>query len=108
MVIGRLIPGFRIVITIVAGAARASFWKFLPSAALSALIWAVIYMAIGWGLGDQYRRVASAVEADPRVGFGIVLAAVVVVGALVAFRLRRRLFRQVRLRKPRGGGEPPS
>ena len=108
VVIGRLIPGFRIVITIVAGAARASFWKFLPSAALSALIWAVIYMGIGWGLGDQYERVASAVEADPRVGFGIVLVAVVVVGALAAFRLRRRLFRQLRLRKSKGNGSPPA
>ena len=108
IVIGRLIPGFRIVITIVAGAARASFWKFLPSAALSALIWAVIYMGIGWGLGDQYERVASVVEADPRVGFGIVLGVVVVVGAFVAFRLRRRLFRQLRRRESREDGSPPA
>jgi len=64
-------------------------------------------MGIGWGLGDQYQRVASAVEADPRVGFGIVLAAVVMVGTLVGFRLRRRLFRRLRRREPEDDGSPP-
>ena len=91
MVIGRLIPGFRIVITIVAGAARASFWTFLPSAALSALIWALIYMGIGWALGKQYEQLEPAIDADPRIGFVILLGALVLAGSVVVFRMRRKL-----------------
>ena len=91
VVIGRLIPGFRIVITIVAGAARASFWVFLPSAAVSALIWALIYMGIGWALGRQYERLEPAIDADPRIGFVMLLGALVLAGSVAAFRMRRKL-----------------
>ena len=96
VVIGRLIPGFRIVITVVAGTARTSFLAFLPSAALSALIWVAIYMGIGWALGDQYKKFSSAINADPRVGLVIVIGAIGLVIALVAFRLRRRIMRRLR------------
>ena len=95
-VIGRLIPGFRIVITVVAGTARTSFLAFLPSAALSALIWVAIYMGIGWALGDQYKKFSSAINADPRVGLVIVIGAIGLVIALVAFRIRRRIMRRLR------------
>ena len=93
VVIGRLIPGFRIVITIVAGAARGSYWLFIPSAALSALIWVLIYMSLGWALGDEYERVAEAVLGDLRVFLGVVLGIIVVVVGLVLIRHRRRIFR---------------
>ena len=96
VVIGRLIPGFRIVITVVAGTARTSFLAFLPSAALSALIWVAIYMGIGWALGDQYKKFSSAINADPRVGLVIVIGAIGLVIALVAFRIRRRIMRRLR------------
>ena len=96
VVIGRLIPGFRIVITVVAGTARTSFLAFLPSAALSALIWVAIYMGIGWALGDQYKKFSSAINADPRVGLVIVIGAIGLVLALVAFRIRRRIMRRLR------------
>lgn len=96
VVIGRLIPGFRIVITVVAGTARTNFLAFLPSAALSALIWVVIYMALGWALGDQYEKFSSAIDTDPRVGFVIVIGAIGIVAAIVAFRLRRRIMMGLR------------
>ncbi len=95
VVFGRLIPGFRIVITVVAGAARASFWKFFVSAALSALIWSLIYMALGWALGEQYERVTTAIGADPRVRIAIVLVVVGLAAGAVGYRLRRRLARRL-------------
>ncbi len=96
VVIGRVIPGFRRVITVVAGTARTNFLAFLPSAALSALIWVVIYMTLGWALGDQYEKFSSVIDADPRVGLVIVIGAIGVVVALVAFRLRRRIMMRLR------------
>ena len=94
VVIGRLIPGFRIVITVVAGVARGNFLVFLPSAALSALIWALIYMSLGWVLGRESQQVVEAVSADPRLGFGIALGVVTIIAALLALRFRRRLVRR--------------
>ena len=99
VVIGRLIPGFRIVITIVAGAARGSFWLFVPSAALSALIWVLIYMSLGWALGDEYERVADAVLGDPRVFLGVVLGIIAMVVVFVLFRRRRRILRGLGVRR---------
>ncbi len=94
IVIGRLIPGFRVVITVVAGVARGNFLVFLPSAAFSALIWALIYMTLGWVLGSESQQVVAAVRADPRLGFGIALGVAALVSALVALRFRRQLFRR--------------
>jgi membrane protein DedA with SNARE-associated domain len=96
VVIGRLIPGFRIVVTVVAGTARTSFLAFLPSAALSALIWVLIYMGLGWALGSQYEKFSSAIDADPRVGLLILVSAIGLVAAIVAFRLRKRLLKRLR------------
>ena len=96
VVIGRLIPGFRIVITVVAGTARTSFLAFLPSAALSALIWVLIYMGLGWALGDHYKKFSSAINADPRVGLLIVFSATGLVATTVAFRLRKRILKRLR------------
>ena len=90
VVIGRLIPGFRIVITVVAGVARGSYPLFAMSAALSALIWAVIFVSLGWAFGDQYERVLEAVRADPRLAAAVVIAigAIIVIAALLWFRRR--------------------
>lgn len=105
VVIGRLIPGLRIVVTIVAGAARASFWVFLPSAALSALIWALTYMGIGWALGKQYERLEPAIDADPRIGFVIFLGALGLAGSVAVFRMRRKLALRLLRRTTKHDGD---
>jgi len=92
IIFGRLIPGFRIVVTLVAGVTRANFWVFLPSAALSALVWSLIYMSLGWGLGGEYERVVNTVRGDPRIGFGVAIGVIAVVAGWLLYRLRGRLF----------------
>ena len=100
VVIGRLIPGFRVLITVVAGVARGNFWLFVPSAAFSALIWSLVFMSLGWALGEEYERVVDAVRGDPRV-YGAIFGGLIllVVVGLVAFRLRRRILRIFSSRK---------
>jgi membrane protein DedA with SNARE-associated domain len=91
VVIGRLIPGFRVVITIVAGTARGNFWVFLPSAAFSALIWALIFMTVGWVLGEEYQRFRHALVSDPKLSVAIALGLLaLIVGAIAVLRRARR------------------
>ncbi len=93
VVIGRLIPGFRIVITVVAGVARGNFPLFVMSAALSALIWSLVFMSLGWAFGDQYERVLEAVRADPRLAAAVVGAIVILIAVGVWLWIRRRASR---------------
>ena len=90
----RLVPGFRVILTLVCGVSRVDFRLFVPSVAISATIWASIFMGLGWVLGDEYELLVEAIEEN--VSIGIVLA--VVAGALLValglFRLRRRIFRR--------------
>ena len=90
VVIGRLIPGFRLVITMVAGTARGNFLLFLPSAAFSALIWALIFMTLGWVLGEEYERFRHALVSDPKLSVAIALGLVALIGGAIAFVLRAR------------------
>jgi membrane protein DedA with SNARE-associated domain len=90
VVIGRLIPGFRVVITMVAGTARGNFLLFLPSAAFSALIWALIFMTLGWVLGEEYERFRHALVSDPKLSVAIALGLLALIVGVIAFVMRVR------------------
>ena len=95
----RLIPGFRVILTLVAGVSRVDFRLFVPSVAISALIWASLFMGLGWALGDEYESLVAAIESNPLVGIGIGIGAVILLAAFVAFRIRRRVARRRSLRE---------
>jgi len=59
IVIGRLIPGLRIVMTVAAGALRVNIRVFILGTTLAGALWASIYFWIGWGLGHGYERLAE-------------------------------------------------
>ena len=102
VVVGRLIPGLRIVMTVVAGALHLRRGVFTMGTLLAGLIWATLYFWIGYALGAGYERVARGIPAKdvwPVVGL-----ALVVVLFVVLHRLRgRRLARAARS----GGGPLP-
>ena len=50
IIVGRLTPGFRIVLTVVAGALRMPRGRFMSGTAIASLIWASIYYWVGYGL----------------------------------------------------------
>jgi len=96
VVVGRLIPGLRIVMTLVAGALRLPLPTFALGTLVAGAIWATIYYWLGYLLGSGYQRLAGP-GAIPHwlVLVGLAVAAAAAFGFL---QLRRR----ARLRRPRG------
>lgn len=56
IVLGRLIPGLRTPTSIAAGVFEIPYRVFAPAAALSAFLWALIYMLLGAALTTGYHR----------------------------------------------------
>lgn len=56
IVFGRLIPGLRTPTSVAAGIFEIPYGVFARAAALSAFLWAMIYMALGAMLGTSYHR----------------------------------------------------
>ncbi len=64
VVVGRLIPGLRIVMTVVAGVLRLRHRTFVVGTFFAGLTWSTIYFWLGWALGAGYERVAGQVPLD--------------------------------------------
>ncbi len=90
----RLVPGFRVILTLVAGASRIDFRWFVPSVAVSATIWASFFMGVGWALGDEYESLVGAIENNPIIGIGIAIGVGLLLVAFIVLRLRRWIFRR--------------
>lgn len=86
VVLGRLIPGLRIVMTVVAGALRLRQSTFALGTLVAGLLWATLYFWIGWALGAGYERVVDggALSSLLPVASAIAIAG----GALLAWRSR--------------------
>jgi membrane protein DedA with SNARE-associated domain len=59
VVLGRLVPGLRIVMTVVAGALRLPQPTFALGTLVAGALWATIYFWLGWLLGAGYQRLAG-------------------------------------------------
>jgi membrane protein DedA with SNARE-associated domain len=83
--LGRFTAFFRAVMPGLAGLSRMSYPKFLAWNALGGLAWGVGFCLVGYFAGASYERVATLIGR----GSAVVIA-VIVVGALVWWHLRRR------------------
>jgi membrane-associated protein len=97
--LGRLVPGFRILLTIAAGALRMGRASFLLGAAAASILWAAIYYWLGYALGagveQIIRSAAGRAVHNPEVVAAIVVlivAVVVAIGVMVV--LRRKHVRE--------------
>jgi membrane protein DedA with SNARE-associated domain len=89
VVVGRLIPGLRIVMTVVAGTLRLRRSTFVLGTLVAGLVWSTIYFWIGWALGAGYERLGGEVQPE-RLWPWAACAATVLAGAIVLRRARRR------------------
>lgn len=84
VLIGRLIPGVRSLISIPAGIACMSLWRFTLWTALGSAVWNGVLIGLGWWLGNRWQVVGDYVNLLT-YAVGAVLA-----GALALFLWRRR------------------
>jgi membrane protein DedA with SNARE-associated domain len=96
MVVGRLIPGLRIITTVVAGLSTISYRRFALSVTLAGAIWATIWYLLGVVAGHEVTLLIAIVSdlvntIPPTVLLLLLLflAATLLLGALFAHRARR-------------------
>jgi membrane-associated protein len=80
IVVGRHIPGLRIVLTVAAGALRVDPKVFFVGTALAGAVWATIYFWLGWAVAQGYGELEGAgLGVWPvAVGLGVVAVGFVV------------------------------
>jgi membrane protein DedA with SNARE-associated domain len=88
VLLGRLVPGVRSLVSVPAGAARMPLPAFVLLTTAGSLVWNAALIGAGWALGSQWERVGDVVGPAGRVVV-VVLVAAAVVAALVAWRRRR-------------------
>jgi membrane-associated protein len=87
VVVGRLVPGLRIVMTVVAGTLRLGRATFVVGTAVAALIWATLYFLAGYALAAGWERLGPAASAR---AWPLVAGLAIGAAALFAWRARAR------------------
>ena len=83
---GRLIPVVRSVVSIPAGAEKMPMLRFTLLTAAGSIVWNLVWVAIGWGLGDQWEKAGTWGD---YLQYGVI--ATILVGlAIIVVRARRR------------------
>ena len=90
LVAAKFVPGVSVVAPPMAGALGMSSWRFLAFETVAALLWAGVFLALGWLFREQIQAVLDALA---NAGGVATAALVVVVAAMLARRWwRRRAF----------------
>ncbi|WP_285600893.1 DedA family protein [Kineosporia sp. NBRC 101731] len=95
---GRFVPGVRSLISLPAGAAGMSLWKFTGWTLLGTSIWNGILIGAGMALGTQYEKVESYAQYLDYILYAVILG-------LLAFGIGRRVV-QYRRTPSRHGTDP--
>ncbi|NNU84912.1 DedA family protein [Geobacillus sp. BMUD] len=85
---GRMIPLVRSLISIPAGMAKMNVWLFVWLSVLGTLIWNTILISVGAALGESWGKVSEVIGMYAEVVY-ILIAAVIVVGAVRVWKRRR-------------------
>jgi len=85
--LGRLIPGFRTLVSFPAGAVKMSMIKFVAFTTAGCLVWNTILIYVGVYLGTNWSQVAGV---SHYLIMGAIVAALVLVAAYLVWRQRKR------------------
>lgn len=86
LLIGRLIPGMRVLLTAASGALGMERRSYTLTVPLAAFIWSSVYFWIGWGMGESYERLAAVLPG----WVGVAVGSAIAIGVIV-FLVRKRL-----------------
>ncbi|MFP5022594.1 DedA family protein [Pseudonocardia phyllosphaerae] len=84
---GRCVPVVRSLISIPAGIARMPLLRFTVLTALGSGVWNVIFVGLGWYLGERWAEIENYVSP---ISKGVLVVGIAAVVVLVVRRLRRR------------------
>jgi membrane protein DedA with SNARE-associated domain len=85
VVIGRLVPGARVIMSFVAGTAEVPLYQFSPAVFVAASIYWTFWVTVGATFGPMFRRIAG-----PYITYVLIALPLVVVGYFVYRHLRAR------------------
>jgi membrane protein DedA with SNARE-associated domain len=85
VVVGRLIPGARVVMSLVAGTARVPVYQFSPAVFVAASIYWTFWVTVGVAFGPTFRRIAG-----PYITYVLIALPLVVITFFVYRHLRAR------------------
>jgi membrane protein DedA with SNARE-associated domain len=87
VLLGRLVPGVRSVVSVPAGLSEMPIGRFVSLTALGSAVWNALLIGAGWALGSRWRQATALVESlDVWVYVGVVAAIAMAFGA---HRMRR-------------------
>jgi membrane protein DedA with SNARE-associated domain len=87
VLIGRIIPGVRSLVSLPAGAARMPLGRFVALTTLGSLVWNIALIGGGWLLGTQYHVIEAHIDAANNFIY-------ILIGASIAVFVMRRLHRR--------------
>lgn len=87
VLIGRLIPGVRSLISIPAGVSAMSFGRFTVLTLLGSALWNLLLIGSGWLLGTQYHIIEAHIDTANNIIYALI-------GASIAVFIMRRLNRR--------------
>ncbi len=84
VIVGRLVPGFRVAVTVVAGSFGLDYRVFITGVAIAAAFWIAVFTTLGLVVGPAAERLLGAHQSS-----SLLIVAVVVLGALLFVAGRR-------------------
>jgi membrane protein DedA with SNARE-associated domain len=88
--VGRLIPGFRTLVSFPAGAVKMSLAKFVAFTTAGCILWNTVLIYVGYYLGIKWREVA---DVSHYAIIGVIAVFVVLIAAYLMVRRRKKKIR---------------
>jgi membrane protein DedA with SNARE-associated domain len=88
LIIAYFVPGVRHLVALLAGASNLPLRVFAPFAYCGALLWSATFIAVGYGLGEEWHRQSSLVHRTVII-LALIVAAAILVGLIIMRRQAR-------------------